>query len=213
MKAQCVSSGIPLIIRSTKLHLQPLFYIPMWWPAVVQAGWELQVYKPEAADTVWSSWWWAVCRSKHVEPSINFGIINSITKLHLFGYFYWFKDGCWLFLLIQRRLLVICTNSKKVVGYFYWFKEGCWLFLLIQRRLLVVSTDSKKVVGYFYWFKEGCWLFLLIQRGLLVISTDSKKVVGYFYWFEEGYWLFLLIQRRFSVISTDSKKDRFKLIL
>jgi len=27
----------------------------------------------------------AVCRSKHVEPSINFGIINSTTKLHLVG--------------------------------------------------------------------------------------------------------------------------------
>jgi hypothetical protein len=26
-----------------------------------------------------------VCRSKHVEPSINFGTINSITKLHLVG--------------------------------------------------------------------------------------------------------------------------------
>jgi hypothetical protein len=26
-----------------------------------------------------------VCRSKHVEPSINFGIINSITNLHLVG--------------------------------------------------------------------------------------------------------------------------------
>jgi hypothetical protein len=25
------------------------------------------------------------CRSKHVELSINFGIINSITKLHLVG--------------------------------------------------------------------------------------------------------------------------------
>ena len=31
------------------------------------------------------SWWWAVCRSKQFEPSINFGIINSITKLHLVG--------------------------------------------------------------------------------------------------------------------------------
>jgi len=36
--------------------------------------------KPEAAYTVWSSWWWAVCRSKHVEPSINFEIVNSITS-------------------------------------------------------------------------------------------------------------------------------------
>ena len=26
-----------------------------------------------------------MCRSKHVEPSVNFGIINSITKLHLVG--------------------------------------------------------------------------------------------------------------------------------
>ena len=26
-----------------------------------------------------------VCRSKHVEPSVNFGIINSIKKLHLVG--------------------------------------------------------------------------------------------------------------------------------
>jgi len=32
-----------------------------------------------------------VCRSKHVEPSINFGIINSITKLHLVGIFSKFK--------------------------------------------------------------------------------------------------------------------------
>ena len=26
-----------------------------------------------------------MCRSKHVEPSVNFGIVNSITKLHLVG--------------------------------------------------------------------------------------------------------------------------------
>jgi len=43
------------------------------------------VYKQEAANAVWSSWWWAVCRSKHAEPSKNFGIINSITMLHLVG--------------------------------------------------------------------------------------------------------------------------------
>jgi len=46
--------------------------------------------KPEAANTVQSSWWWAVYHSKHVELSIN-GIINSITRLHLVGYFYWFN--------------------------------------------------------------------------------------------------------------------------
>jgi hypothetical protein len=92
VKAQHVSSGIPLIIRSSKLYLQPLVYIHMWWPAVVQPGQRpvtTCVYKPEVANTFWSFWWWAVCHSKHVEPSINFGIINSITRLHLVGYFYW----------------------------------------------------------------------------------------------------------------------------
>jgi len=51
----------------------------------------IAVRKPEAANTVRSSWWWKVCRSKHVEASINTGIINSITRLHLVRYFYWFK--------------------------------------------------------------------------------------------------------------------------
>ena len=52
------------------------------------------VCKPEAANTVWSSWWWAVCRLKNAEPSINVGIIHSITRLHLVGYYYWFILRC-----------------------------------------------------------------------------------------------------------------------
>jgi len=44
--------------------------------------------KPEAAIRVLCSWWWAVCRSKHVEQLSNIGIINSTTRLHLVGYFY-----------------------------------------------------------------------------------------------------------------------------
>jgi hypothetical protein len=99
LKGQHVSSGIPLISRSSKLYLQPLVFISMWWPAIVRCRVSTQpgqwpvttwVYKPEAANTVWSSWWWAVCRSKHVELSVKFGIIHSITRLHLVGYFYWF---------------------------------------------------------------------------------------------------------------------------
>ena len=35
-----------------------------------------------------SSWWSAVCRSKHVERLRNTGIINSTTRSHLVGYFY-----------------------------------------------------------------------------------------------------------------------------
>jgi hypothetical protein len=35
-----------------------------------------------------SSWWWAACRSKHVEKLRNIGIINSTTRSHLVCYFY-----------------------------------------------------------------------------------------------------------------------------
>jgi hypothetical protein len=41
MKAQHVSSGTPLIIRSSKLYVQPLVYMPMWWLAVAKAEWEM----------------------------------------------------------------------------------------------------------------------------------------------------------------------------
>jgi hypothetical protein len=59
------------------------------------------VCKPEAANTVWSSWWWAVCRSKHVEFSINFGIKNSITKLHLVG----ISSELWIYLRNTKNYL------------------------------------------------------------------------------------------------------------
>jgi len=35
-----------------------------------------------------SSWWWAVCRPKHVEQLRNIGIINSTTRWHLVCSFY-----------------------------------------------------------------------------------------------------------------------------
>jgi hypothetical protein len=71
------------------------------------------VYKPEVVNTVCSSWWWAVCRSKHVEPSVNFGIINSITRLHLVDYFYWFILRCtdpWI--LNLHRVFYVCMVAK-----------------------------------------------------------------------------------------------------
>jgi len=85
----------------------------MWWTAVVRPGQRpvtTWVYKPEAANSVWSSWWWAICRSKHVEPSVNFGIINSITRLHLVGYFYW---------LLLRRSNINDRNCNTWFGFTY----------------------------------------------------------------------------------------------
>ena len=43
LRAQHFLSGIPLIIRSSKLYLQLLVYIHMWWRAVVKSEWELRL--------------------------------------------------------------------------------------------------------------------------------------------------------------------------
>jgi hypothetical protein len=74
------------------LHTQP-----GQWPVTTC------LYKPKAGNTVWNSWWWVVCGSKHVKPSINFGIINSITRLHLVGCFYWFILRITSYLLLQSH--------------------------------------------------------------------------------------------------------------
>jgi hypothetical protein len=42
--------------------------------------------KPEAASAVLSSWWWAVCRPRHVELHINMNRFGTL--VHLVGNFY-----------------------------------------------------------------------------------------------------------------------------
>jgi hypothetical protein len=76
------------------------------------------VYKPDAANTVWSSWWWAVCRSKHVEPSLNFGIINSVMGLHLVGYFYWFILRCTDPWILNSKECLIDPNGDFLIWTF-----------------------------------------------------------------------------------------------
>ena len=67
----------------------------------------------------------AVRRSKHVQPSMNGGIINSITRLHLVGYFYWVIFRCtdpwilkkkimWMLLrLLLRRRSVVDIRKRR----------------------------------------------------------------------------------------------------
>jgi hypothetical protein len=42
LKVQHVSSGTPLIIRRSKLYLQPLINMPIWWSAVAKTEWALE---------------------------------------------------------------------------------------------------------------------------------------------------------------------------
>jgi hypothetical protein len=72
-------------------------------PAIVKSEWEMAF--PLRLDYGWckysqTSWWWAVCRSKHAQPSMNGGIMNCITWLHLLSYFFWVILWCthpWIF--------------------------------------------------------------------------------------------------------------------
>jgi len=84
-------------------------------------------YKPEAANTVYSSWWWAVCRSKHVELLKKYGVINSITSCILF-----------VFLLSHIR----CTDPwiMKWNNEFWYTVTSCWLFLYKIAVCLMRST-------------------------------------------------------------------------
>ena len=81
-EAQHVSSDTPPIIRSLKRHYQPL--VLHTWKVVRRWGcWTLSASsnrnvkqpftyaKPDAASTVLGSWWWVVCRPKHVDLHIN----------------------------------------------------------------------------------------------------------------------------------------------
>ena len=91
LKAQHVSSGIPLIVRSSNLYLQPLVFIPVWWPAVVQPGQRpvtTWVYKPEFANTVW------MMSGMPLETCWAF---NKFWN----NKFYYKVAFCWLFLLIH----------------------------------------------------------------------------------------------------------------
>jgi len=107
---------------------------PGQWPVTT---W---VYKPEAANTVWSSRWRAVCRSKHVEPSINFGIINSVTRLHLVGYFYWFAD------IVSSNVIQTYVSFLHCPNFFTVTTPAGKIFAVVPFVLLLMCECLKQEV-------------------------------------------------------------------
>jgi len=76
----------------------------------------------------------AVPTQTHVEPSMNGGIVNSITRLHLVGYFYWVILRCtdpWILnslfseVFVHLQVTFICLWKMTVgAGIFKWRWEG-----------------------------------------------------------------------------------------
>jgi hypothetical protein len=101
---------------------------PWQWPVVKWA------YKPEAGNKVQSSWWWAVCRSKHVEPLINFEIINSSTKLHLVGISTELGWEAWCSFLKWWYWV----HSEPLVAADVWGVAKKWIYIMWALLLTVV---------------------------------------------------------------------------
>jgi hypothetical protein len=102
-KAQHVSDDTPPIIRSLKLHWQALIF--HMWKVVgcvrhsMYCAWHVhQLHiqqpsmhaKPKAANAVLGSWWWEVCRLKHVELHITWNNKILIHWCILLDFFYEF---------------------------------------------------------------------------------------------------------------------------
>ena len=89
----------------------------------------------------YSSWWWAVCRSKHVGLLRNIGIINSTTRSHLVGYFckiyimmHWFTLWCTdlhynaLIYIMMHWFTLRCTDlnyDALIYIMMHWFTLWC----------------------------------------------------------------------------------------
>jgi hypothetical protein len=81
--------------------------------------------KPEAAITVFSSLWWAMCPPKHIEQLRNIGIINSTTRLHLVGSFcefYITMHGSMNIKLVSSLVYLSFTIDCKREWIFFFYK-------------------------------------------------------------------------------------------
>jgi hypothetical protein len=105
-----------------------------------------------------SSWWWAVCRPKHVEQLRNIGIINSATRLHLVGSF------CEIVFILSKTghgphcstLVVICVVRLLFVLFYVLFVCKCVLLpgdnpIAVNKCINIIYEFCG--VGSKYWAK------------------------------------------------------------
>jgi hypothetical protein len=101
-----METGLYIIITGT--IPKPVF-TQIWLRPVITC-----VCTPEATNTFGAPELWAVCPSKHIEPSTNGGIINSITMLHRVGYFSWVILSNWATSVITAER---ADKQKNLVPY------------------------------------------------------------------------------------------------
>ena len=123
----------------------------------------------------------AVCRSKHVEPSMNGGIINSVTRFHLVGYF------CWVILFTLCRL----DNGGAVTGHSAWK----WITLSDTQSCLCctcIFVNSFVVVSYFFVYSLESFLWFL---SFIFGPMFADVLVGLYRRTVNMFWVHIFAQR------------------
>jgi hypothetical protein len=125
-----------------------------------------------------SSWWWEVYRSKHIEPLMNGGIINSITRLHLVGYFSWVIlrwTDTWILNLVPNIFIAFFCSFffLLIVLYSAWWwiyiAETCSWLLLIDKVVFVLWVYIPLyLLVYLNTTKMLCLEILVILIGFLI---------------------------------------------
>ena len=100
-----------------------------------------------------------MCRSKHVGPSLNFGIINSITKLHLVGISTEsstmdgsmnIKDGLIITGTLQKNRKCMYNNSGAFVLHPVHFSDGRTAEWTVPTMCVTVRNCTHIIENYCY---------------------------------------------------------------
>jgi hypothetical protein len=133
-----------------KLQLQPLVLHSLLLPAA--AGNHKRMQNQRMQLQFLSSWWWAVCRSKHVEQLRNIGIINSTTRSHLVGYFYRIYILYLLTHFVDPAVELYLSYSVKIV---------LWGLKHVGVTQYSLSGVNNECVDWSVFYVKCNWTFLL----------------------------------------------------
>jgi len=131
------SSGALTVFTASGLHTHAVTgHSQVWVGLRLDYGRSPHAYVNQRLQTQ-SSWWWAVCRSKHDELSMNGGIMNSVTRSHLVGYFYWVVLWCtdpWIlnlkvcvyvcmYVYVCCLVFILSFNLEEILEEFFYCAE------------------------------------------------------------------------------------------
>jgi len=104
------------------------------------------VCKPEAASAVCGSWWWTVCRPKHVELHINI-IITIII---------WHYNPSWVFAFSAKSLQVLLSLAASFQFLTFSFfvssmTSSCHCYLGLPTGLVPIGFQSRSFLVGLAW--------------------------------------------------------------